>query len=77
VVNVACGERTSLNQLVGYIGEIAGVRMDPEYRPARAGDVRDSLADIRAAREAIGYEPIVDVRDGLKRTFEAFQRFTV
>ena len=76
VVNVACGERTSLNQLIGYIGNIAGVRMDPEYRPARAGDVRDSLADIRAAREAIGYEPIVDVRDGLKRTFEAFQRFT-
>ncbi|MGA3119716.1 MAG: SDR family oxidoreductase [Polyangiaceae bacterium] len=76
VVNVACGERTSLNQLIGYIGNIAGVRMDPEYRPARSGDVRDSVADIRAAREAIGYEPIVDVRDGLKRTFEAFQRFT-
>jgi UDP-N-acetylglucosamine/UDP-N-acetyl-alpha-D-glucosaminouronate 4-epimerase len=76
VVNVACGERTSLNQLIGYIGDIAGVRMDPEYRSARAGDVRDSLADIRAAREAIGYEPIVDVRDGLKRTFEAFQHFT-
>jgi UDP-glucose 4-epimerase len=76
VLNVACGERTSLNQLIKYIGELAGTRMEPEYRPTRPGDVRDSLADIRAAREALGYTPDVDVREGLKRTFEAFARFT-
>jgi nucleoside-diphosphate-sugar epimerase len=76
VVNVACGERTSLNQLLKHIAELAGTRIDPEYRPGRAGDVRDSLADIRVARELLGYEPLVDVREGLKRTFAAFQRFT-
>jgi nucleoside-diphosphate-sugar epimerase len=76
VVNVACGERTSLNQLLKYVAELAGSRVEPEHRPTRAGDVRDSLADIRAARELLGYEPTVDVRDGLKRTFEAFRRFT-
>ncbi len=72
-VNIACGERTSLNQLLAYIGDIAGTRLDPEYRPVRPGDVRDSLADINAARDLIGFEPTVDVREGLKRTFEAFK----
>jgi nucleoside-diphosphate-sugar epimerase len=76
VVNIACGERTSLNQLLGYVGELTGQRLDPEYRPARAGDVRDSLADVRAARALIGYEPRIDVREGLKRTIEAFRRTT-
>jgi UDP-glucose 4-epimerase len=71
VLNIACGERTSLNQLLAYIAEVAGVRLDPEHRPARAGDVRDSVADIEAARRAIGYEPAVDIRTGLRLTFEA------
>jgi UDP-glucose 4-epimerase len=73
VVNVACGERTSLNQLLKYIAELTGGGQAPEYLPARAGDVRDSLADIRAARELIGYEPTVDIREGLKRTYESLK----
>jgi nucleoside-diphosphate-sugar epimerase len=76
VVNVACGERTSLNQLLRHIAELAGTRIEPQYLEARAGDVRDSLADITVARELLGYEPAVDIREGLKRTFTAFQRFT-
>ncbi len=76
MVNVACGERTSLNQLLKTIGELVRSPLDPEYRATRAGDVRDSLASVSAARELLGYEPAVDVREGLKRTFEAFLRFT-
>jgi nucleoside-diphosphate-sugar epimerase len=76
VVNIACHARTSLNQLLGFVGELAGVRLDPEYRATRPGDVRDSLADIAAARALLGYEPTIDVREGLRRTFEAFKRFT-
>jgi UDP-glucose 4-epimerase len=72
VLNIACGERTSLNQLLEYIGELAGVRLEPEYRPPRPGDVRDSLADIGAARTLLAFEPSVGVREGLKRTYEAF-----
>jgi len=71
VVNIACGARTSLNQLLSTIGELAGGPLDAEYRSARAGDVRDSLADVRAARELLGYVPSVDVREGLKRTLQA------
>ncbi|MGH7270186.1 MAG: SDR family oxidoreductase [Polyangiaceae bacterium] len=76
VVNIACGERTSLNQLLKYIGELQGTRLDPEYRAPRAGDPRDSLADVQAARDLLSYEPAIDVREGLKRTFAAFSKFT-
>ncbi|HEY1691846.1 MAG TPA: SDR family oxidoreductase [Polyangiaceae bacterium] len=73
VVNVACAERTSLNQLLRIVGELTGARLDPEHKPARAGDVRDSLASIDAARDLIGYTPAVDVREGLKKTIEALR----
>ena len=76
VVNIACGERISLNQLLGYLRELTGAKLDADYRPPRAGDVRDSLADVTAARLLFGYEPRVDVREGLKRTLEAFRAFT-
>jgi nucleoside-diphosphate-sugar epimerase len=73
VVNVACGERISLNTLLSHVGELAQYKLDPEYRPTRAGDVRDSLADITAARDLLGYTPKVAVREGLKKTFDAFR----
>jgi UDP-glucose 4-epimerase len=76
VVNVACGQRTSLNELLKMLGEMTGSAIEAEYRPRRAGDVRDSLADIGAARELLGYEPLVNVRQGLERTLEAFRAFT-
>jgi UDP-glucose 4-epimerase len=76
MVNVACGERTSLNQLLRIIGEETGTKLDPEYRETRPGDVRDSLADIEAARRLLGYEPKVRIREGLSRTVAAYRTFT-
>jgi nucleoside-diphosphate-sugar epimerase len=79
VVNIACGDRTSLNQLFAHIVDIAraqrlpGATLAPTYGPTRAGDVRDSLASIDAARELLGYEPKVRIREGLERTFEALR----
>ena len=73
VVNIACGERISLNQLLSHISEESGFKLEPQYAPGRAGDVRDSLASIDAARELLGYEPKVKVREGLHRTFAAFK----
>jgi nucleoside-diphosphate-sugar epimerase len=73
VVNIACGERISLNQLLGQIGEVTGTKLDPTYLPTRAGDVRDSLASIDAARALIGYEPTVLLRAGLVKTVAAFK----
>ena len=74
VVNVACGERISLNVLLRYVGEQAGRALEADYAPTRAGDVRDSLASIDAARALIGYAPLVDVREGLARTYAAFAK---
>jgi UDP-glucose 4-epimerase len=71
VVNIACGERTSLNDLVRYVGEVAGRRLEPDHRAPRAGDIRDSIADVRAAHDLLGYRPSVDLRAGLKRTYAA------
>ena len=73
VVNIACGERISLNHLLDLVGEQVGRKLDPEYKEPRQGDVRDSLAAIDAARELLGYEPKVDVRTGIAKTFAAFK----
>ncbi len=77
VVNIACGERISLNQLLSHISEESAFKLDPLYVPGRAGDVRDSLASIDAARALIGYEPKIKVREGLRRTFAAFKAMYV
>ncbi len=76
MVNIACGDRTSLNELIRLIGEETGTTLKPEYLPTRAGDVRDSLADIDAARKLLGFEPKIRIREGLKRTVAAFRTFT-
>jgi UDP-glucose 4-epimerase len=77
VVNIACGERISLNKLLSIISEESGFKLEAEYQPTRAGDVRDSLASIEAARALIGYAPTVDVREGLRRTLAAFKAMYV
>ena len=68
VMNVATGGRISLNDLLKTMRELLGVQAEAVYREARAGDVRDSQADITRAQHLIGYVPLVDLRDGLERT---------
>ena len=68
VINVATASRISLNDLFRTIKSITGARVDPVYGPSRAGDVRDSLADIGKARELLGYEPVVGLEEGLRQT---------
>ena len=70
--NVACGERITLNGLLEILGEFAGTRPEPQYVEARPGDIRHSLADVEAAKHLLGYRPEVALRDGLRRTWEAF-----
>ena len=66
--NIACGEATTLNQLLDHIREISGARRG-DLRRAKAGDLRRSLADISRLREALGYEPASICARGLERTF--------
>jgi len=72
-VNVACGESISINRIVARINEHLGKNVKPRYAPPRAGDVRDSLADIGLARKIIGYEPAVSFDDGLRRTIDWYR----
>jgi UDP-N-acetylglucosamine/UDP-N-acetyl-alpha-D-glucosaminouronate 4-epimerase len=68
VINVATGSRISLNELLRVMNRICGTSIQPRYEPVRAGDVRDSQADISKARQLLGYEPIVDFEEGLRQT---------
>ena len=67
------GTRTSRNALWVYIREVVGTDVEAQHAPARAGDVRDSLADLTRARALLGYRPAVSLREGLRRTVESFR----
>ena len=69
VINVGCGKRISVNQLAREMAELLG-RPDvkPVYESERAGDIKHSFADLRRARSLLGYEPMVQFRDGLVQT---------
>ena len=73
VVNVACGERVSVNQIIGEINKLLGKNVAPNYVPERAGDVKHSLADITLARQVIGFEPLINFADGLRRAIEWYK----
>jgi UDP-glucose 4-epimerase len=73
MMNLATGTRHTLNQTFRILSELTGYRGRPAYAAPRAGDIRDSLADIRLARELLGYEPAVDFREGLRRTVEWYR----
>jgi nucleoside-diphosphate-sugar epimerase len=68
--NIAYGRRSTINELVALVGEIAATEMDVRHAPARPGDVRVSQADVTKARERLDYVPNVDLREGLRRTYE-------
>jgi UDP-N-acetylglucosamine/UDP-N-acetylgalactosamine 4-epimerase len=73
VMNVACGERTTLNQLWNYISEYTALQIPPLYKEERAGDVRHSLADISKAKKLIGYDPSVSIKNGLATTVKWYE----
>ena len=73
VYNVGTGFAISLNKIVELLRGISGKKIDPKHDPPREGDIRDSLADIRRAKEDLGYQPAVMFEEGLRRTFEWYQ----
>jgi UDP-glucose 4-epimerase len=73
-MNIACGKRISLNQLLKILKKILGSKLTPIYQEPRKGDVRHSLADIRKSKKFINYIPKVGTEEGLNKTVEFFQR---
>ncbi|TGE15676.1 SDR family oxidoreductase [Hymenobacter elongatus] len=76
VYNIAVADRTSLNDLFNILKEEAQSDITPEYGPDRAGDIRDSLADISKARNLIGYDPQIRIQEGLQKTLAWFEANT-
>ncbi len=72
VINVACGRRFTLNELLARLHDLVGNDTPATYEAARPGDVRHSLGDISLAREILGYEPLVSFDEGLKATVDWF-----
>ena len=73
VFNVGAGGRTSLLELLELIGNEFGTKIVPEFTETRAGDVRDSQADISLAREHLGYDPDGDLAAGIAQTVAWFR----
>jgi nucleoside-diphosphate-sugar epimerase len=73
-LNIACGGRISLNEVVTAIAELCGRDVKPLYASPRVGDVPHSMASIDRARDLLGFEPAVGFKDGLELTVEHYDR---
>jgi UDP-glucose 4-epimerase len=71
IFNVAASSPVSVNDVADTIGKILGKEVTKAHAPPRAGDIRDSWADITAARDALAWEPSVGLEEGLQRTIES------
>lgn len=75
-INVACGSQTNLLELIAAINSVLGTDIKPVHGEPRLGDVRESLADISLARKLLGYEPVVDFEEGVRRSIDYYRSLT-
>jgi nucleoside-diphosphate-sugar epimerase len=73
VINVATGGRVSLNQLFRTLRSLVGASVEPQYQAVRAGDVRDSQADISKAQRLLAYQPTANFDEGLAKTVKWYR----
>ncbi len=74
VINIAYGQRTTLNQIIAMLNELTGQKLAAQYGPERPGDVRHSHANLERAKTFLDYAPAIDVREGLRRTLEWYRK---
>jgi nucleoside-diphosphate-sugar epimerase len=73
-MNIACGGRIDLNELVQKINQLLGTNVAAAYEPPRTGDIKHSVADIEKAKKLLGYKVLADFDEGLRRTVAWYQR---
>jgi len=73
VVNIACGEAVTVNAIIGTINRLLGKNVKPIHAPSRAGDVKHSLADITAAKNLIGFKPVILFHEGLEKSIDWYR----
>ncbi len=71
-INIGTGQQLTLLQLIAAINQVLGKEIEPIFEEARAGDVRESLADISLARSVLAYEPKVEFNEGLRQSIEYY-----
>ena len=72
-VNLACGDRISVNQVIAKLNELLGKSIKPDYVDPRPGDVKHSCADITRARKLLGFKPQVSFDEGLTRAIDYYK----
>ena len=73
IFNMADGRQTTLLQLLHILRELLEVEIEPDFQPARVGDVRESLADMSLARHFLAFEPKTNLEQGLRRTIDYYK----
>jgi nucleoside-diphosphate-sugar epimerase len=73
-LNMAAGDRTTLNELLEHLRRLIGSDLEPRYEAPRLGDVKHSQADVSAAERVLGFRPLVSVEEGLRLTLDWFRR---
>jgi UDP-glucose 4-epimerase len=73
VFNVASGQPTTLLDLIANLNELLGTKIKPKFDPPRAGDVKESLADISAAKKLLGYKPKINFEEGLRQSIDYYR----
>lgn len=71
--NIACGKQINLLELVESLNNVLGTKIEPVFESPRPGDVRESLADISAAQEKLGYRPQIAFEEGLTRSIDYYR----
>lgn len=74
VFNGGTGARITLNQVLKLLEKVTRKRIQARYDPPRTGDIRDSQADISLARKTLGYQPLVQFEEGLRRTWDWYHK---
>lgn len=74
IINIACGESITVNQIIEMINEIVGKNVKPIYTDPRPGDVKHSLADISLAQKTIGYKSVISFKAGLEKAIDWYSK---
>ena len=72
-INISTKNAVTVNTVVNTIKELLGKDIDPVYAPARAGDIKHSLADVKKAKEVIGYEPKISFDEGIRKAIDWYK----
>ncbi len=73
IFNVGNGKPVTLLDLISQLNQVLGTKVKPKHDPPRAGDIRESLADIAAAKKLLGYKPQIIFEDGLRRSIDYYR----